>query len=610
MSMKIAAAMALAAAAFGDTTANEASSQPRHGYAQFGDLKYPPDFKHFDYVDPNAPKGGRLTTVGVFALNTFDSFNPFILKGDAAQGLDLTFDTLLTRAGDEPDSAYGLVAESVEVAPDRLSATFRIRADATFADGTPIMAADCVATFEALKTKGHPFYAQNQLRSVTGAQAIDGKTVRYAFEGTALRSLPGIVGALPILSAKQLSQRPFDESGLDPWLGSGPYRIGDYRQGAFITYVRRADYWGRDLPVNRGRWNFDEIRFEFFKERTAAFEAIKAGLLDVREDFTSKDWATGYNIAAVAEKRLLLSTLPDKNPSGTQGFWLNTRKAKFQDVRVRQALDLAFDFQWTNKNMFYDLYDRTTSFFENSPMAAKGKPSAAELKLLEPFRDKLAPAVFEEPYLPPVSDGSGNDRRLMRQAAKLLMDADWMYKGSQLVDAKGAPFEIEFLITDASSERLLAPFVDNLKRLGLVTSIRKIDPAQYERRRKSFDYDIVTARFTMALTPGPELGNFFASRSAKTEGSFNLSGIEDPVVDHLITRIAEASTRDDLVTAARALDRVLRAGHYWVPHWYKASHHIAAWDKFGRPPVKPDFDRGILDTWWFDAAKAARLKPN
>ncbi len=607
---RCAIAVSLVTALWTPAFANSGAGQVRHGLSAFGDLKYPPEFKHFDYVDPSAPKGGRMTTVGTGALTTFDSFNPFILKGDAAQGIELTFDSLMVRATDEPDSSYGLVAESVELAPDLASVTFKIRPTAVFANGKPITAADCVATFEILKTKGHPFYSRSLLRDIIKAEAVDDNTVRYSFSGTEVRSLPAIAGGLPILQKSEIGGRVFEDSSLEAWIGSGPYRIAEYRQGAFVSYTRRADYWGKDLPVNRGRFNFDEIRYEYFRDRTLGIQAVKAGILDVREEFTSKDWATGYDSPAVTEKRLLLETLPDKNPSGTQGFWINTRKAKFADIRVRQAIELAFDYEWTNRNLFYDLYSRTTSFFENSPMKAVGAPSSDELKLLEPLRKQLPPSVFGAPYLPPVSDGTGTDKKLMRQAVKLLDDAGWHMKDGRRTNAKGDVLEIEFPITDVTSERLLTPYVKNLQAIGIVTSIRKLDAAQYERRRKSFDYDIVSGRFSMSLTPGVELQSFFSSHSAATEGSQNLSGIADPAVDHLLTKIGEAKSREELNSAARALDRVLRAGNYWVPQWYKASHTIAVWDKFGRPASKPAFDRGIIDTWWFDEQKARKLKPN
>jgi microcin C transport system substrate-binding protein len=606
--------LALALSAPAPANANSGAGQVRHGVSSFGDLKYAADFKHFAYVNPDAPKGGRLITTSPFALNTFDSFNPFILKGDPVFHVaELTFDSLLVRAADEPDGYYGLAAETVELATDLKSVTFKLRAAATFSDGKQVTADDCVFSFKSIKEKGHPNQAR-MLEDVAAAEALDARTVRYTFKGTAMRNLPVVVGSLPILQKAQFETRAFDQSGLDPMIGSGPYKIGDYKQGAFVAFARRPDYWAKDLPVNRGRWNFDEVRYDYYRQRQIGLEAVKGGLIDIREEFTSKDWATSYDTTAVKEKKLLLETLPDANPSGTQGFWINTRKAKFQDVRVRRALDLLFDFEWTNRNLFYGLYNRTHSFFENSPMKAVGKPSDAELKLLEPFRDKLPKAVFEDVYLPPVSDGTGSDRKLMREASRLLGEAGWQTRQerseSVVRNAKGEALSIEFMINDTSSERLLAPFVKNLKAVGIETTIRVVDTAQYERRRKAFDYDIVTGRFTKSLTPGPELKSYYSSQAAATEGSFNLTGMAHPAIDALLDQIGAATSRADLELTARALDRVLRAGHYWVPQWNKASHTLALWDKFSRPPVKPAFDRGIVDTWWFDPAKAAKLKGN
>lgn len=586
------------------------ASDFRHGLSVFGDLKYTASFQHFDYVNPHAPKGGRLTTIGTASLTTFDSFNPFIRTGDAAQGVDeLTFESLMTRATDEPDSYYGLVAEGAAVAPDGMSVTFKLRPEARFSDGSQLTSADVAFSFATLKEKGHPNF-NRMLRDVASVEAVDPVTVRFVFAGGETRKLPMLVAGLPILKKAQFDTRKFDESGFEPLVGSGPYRIGEYKQGTFVTFVRRPDHWAKDLPVMRGRFNFDEVRYEYYKERIAGLEALKAGLLDLREEFTSKDWMTAYDVPAVKEKRLLLEMLPDKNPSGTQGFWINTRKAKFADIRVRRALDYAFDYEWTNKNLFYGLYHRTTSFFENSQMKAEGKPGATEHALLDPHRKELPASVFDAPYMPPVSDGSGNDRRLLREAARLLAEAGWQQKGGKLQNAAGEAFEIEFLTTDPTSERLLGPYVKNLVALGIAASIRKIDPAQFERRRKSFDYDITIARFVMSVTPGPELRAYFDSSSADVDASFNLSGIKNPVVDALLAKAAGATSRADLTTAVRALDRVLRAEHYWVPQWYKASHSLAYWDKFGRPAVKPAYDRGIIDTWWIDSEKAAKLKQN
>jgi microcin C transport system substrate-binding protein len=434
--------------------------------------------------------------------------------------------------------------------------------------------------------------------------------VRYTFTGQQTRDLPQVVAGLPILSKAYYATREFDQTTLEPPLGSGPYVIGDFKQGTFVSYQRRPDYWGKDLPVNRGRFNFDELRFEYFRDRTAQLESFKAGVFDLREEFTARDWATAYDIAAVKENRLLRLTLPDESPSGAQGFFLNTRRPKLADVRVRKALDYAFDFEWTNKNIFYNLYTRTSSFFENSDLKAEGKPSPAELALLEPYRAQLPPEVFGEPYKPPVSDGSGQDRKLLREAGRLLDEAGWQVKGGKRINAKGEALDIEFLITDPSSERILTPYVKNLQAIGVQTSIRRIDPAQYERRVKSFDFDVVITRYVLRLTPGVEVRTFWGSEAARTEGSYNLAGISHPAVDALIVKVSEAKSREELKTATSALDRVLRAGHYWVPHWYRPYHYIAYWDKYGRPVVKPRYERGIIHTWWYDADKAAKLKSN
>ena len=582
---------------------------PKHGLSAFGELKYAADFKNFEWVNPDAPKGGRLSTIGTAARTSFDSFNTFILKGDPAQGLEYVFDSLMARAYDEPDAVYGLVAQSTEVAADRSSVTFRLRPEARFADGSALTADDVVFTFDVLKEKGHPLY-RVQLRDITKAVALDAHTVRYTFTGTQTRDLPLVAASLPILSKAYYATREFDQTTLDPPLGSGPYRLDDFKQGAFVSFKRRDDYWAKDLPVNRGRFNFDELRFEYYRDRTAALESFKAGAFDLREEFTARDWATGYDIPAVKEGRLIRLTLPDESPSGAQGFFLNTRRPKLADIRVRTALDYAFDFEWTNKNIFYDLYTRTESFFENSDMKASGKPSPAELALLEPFRGQLPAEVFGEPYKSPVTDGSGQDRKLLRDAGRLLGEAGWQVKDGKRVNAKGEVLELEFLITDPSTERILAAYVKNLQAIGVQTTIRRIDPAQYERRVKTFDFDVVTTRYSLRLTPGVEIRTFWGREAAKTDGSYNLAGMSHPAIDALIVKVGEAGSREELNAATRVLDRVLRAGHYWVPHWYRPFHYIATWDRFGRPAVKPRYERGITHTWWYDAEKAAKLKAN
>jgi microcin C transport system substrate-binding protein len=590
-------------------TTHSHASERKHGLSAFGDLAYPANFEHFAYADPNAPKGGTFSLVGWGGVTTFNSLNNFILKGDAAQGLELLFDSLMVPAADEPDAVYGLVAESAEVADDGKSVTFHLRPEAKFADGTPVTADDVVFSFDILKSKGHPLYHQT-LQDVTKAEALDPHTVRYDFTGDLIRDLPLTVAALPIVSKAYYATRSFDETTLEAPLGSGPYLVDKIAQGRTIVYRRNPDYWAKDLPVNRGRWNFDKIRFEYFRDRTPAMEAFKAGTYDFREEFTSKVWATEYNFPAIRSGRVKTETLADETPSGTQGFFINTRRDQFKDQRVREALDLAFDFEWSNRNMFYGLYSRTQSYFENSPMKAEGEPSETERTLLSGLGAPVPDAALGPAYLPPKSDGSGQDRALLQQAGKLLDEAGWTVKNGARVNAKGEPLKVEVLMFEQAFERNAAPYVKNLKLLGIDASIRMVDPAQYQQRLKDFDFDVTTQRYVMRNTPGVELRSYFGSAAAKMSGALNLAGIADSAVDALIERVIAAKSRDELNTAARALDRVLRAGHYWVPHWYKASNNIAYWDKFSRPEIKPRFDRGILDTWWYDEAKAAKLTAN
>jgi microcin C transport system substrate-binding protein len=583
-----------------------AEAERRHGLSAFGDLAYPADFNHFAYANPDAPKGGVFSLIGWGGVTTFNSLNNYILKGDAAQGLELLFDSLMVPAADEPDAVYGLVAESAEVGDDGKSVTFYLRPEARFADGTPMTADDVAFSFDTLKEKGHPLYRQ-MLQDVVKVEALDPAMVRYTFQGDLVRDLPLTVATLPIFSKAYYASRPFDETTLEAPLGSGPYLVDSLAQGRTIVYRRNPDYWAKDLAVNRGRWNFDKIRFEYFRDRTAGMEAFKAGFYDFREEFTSKVWATEYDFPAIRAGKIKKEILPDDTPSGTQGFFINTRRAQLKDPRVRQALDLAFDFEWSNRNLFYGLYDRTQSFFENSPMKAEGEPSADERKLFDSLGVKVADEALGPAYLPPKSDGSGQDRNLLMQAGKLLDEAGYTVKNGVRVDDKGEPLKIEILMFEPAFERLAAPYLKNLKLLGIDARIRMVDAAQYQQRLKDFDFDITTQRYVMRNTPGVELRSYFGSAAAQMDGSLNLAGIADPAVDALIERVIGAKSREELNTAARALDRVLRAGHYWVPHWYKASNSVAYWDKFSRPATKPRFDRGILDTWWYDEAKAAKL---
>jgi microcin C transport system substrate-binding protein len=598
----------VAFATMAPAAADPAPEDARHGLSAFGALKYPHGFEHFDYVNPDAPVGGSMSMIGTAGITTFNSFNPFIIKGDAAQGMELLFDSLMTRAYDEPDAVYGLVAHSAKLEPDRSGVTFYMRPEARFADGSSVTAEDVVFTYETLKREGRPIY-NAMLRDVEKAEAIDGNTVRFTFDGPGKRRLPMMIAELPILSKAYFKEQPFNESTLTPPIGSGPYEIADFKQGSFVTLRRRNDYWGWDLPVNQGRYNLGELRYEYFRDRTAELEALKAGEFDLREEFTSKSWATEYDIAQVRSGRMKLLTLEDDRPSGAQGFFINTRREQFADRRVRRALDYAFDFEWTNRQLFYGLYERTQSYFENSPLKAEGKPSEAELALLEPYRDQLPERVFEEAYTPPKSNGSGRDRRLLRKASRLLTQAGWVIRDGQRVNAEtGEPLAIEFLIFSPTFERVIGPYVKNLDMIGIDARIRRVDPSQFQQRMKTFKFDITTQRFVLNQTPGPELRNYFGSAAAGANGSSNLAGISSPAIDALIDKVLAAQTRAGMQTAAQALDRVLRAGHYWVPQWYKTSHHLAFWDKFSRPEAKPPYNRGVIETWWYDEDKAARLE--
>ncbi len=578
----------------------------RHGLSTFGSLKYKADFTHLDYANPDAPKGGKLSMIGTEARVTFDSFNNYIRKGDPAQGLMYLYDSLMARAYDEADAVYGLIAHSAEIHNDKKGVTFYLRPEAKFADGVRVKASDVVFTIQTLKSKGHPRFRVS-LRDVDLVEAIDDLTVRFRFKGEQTRDLPQRVAELPVLPEHFYKKVPFEKAGLDLPLGSGPYKVGKFQQGRYVRLMRRDDYWAKDLPINKGRFNFDELRYEYFKDRGAEFEALKAGVFDLREEFTSKDWATKYKFDAIKKGKVIADTLRDDTPSGTQGFFINTRREKFKDIRVREAIGLAFDFEWTNKNLFYNLYTRTSSYFENSEFKATGKPSASELALLAPFSDKLNKSVFEEAKLSPKTNGTGQDRKNLRRASRLLKAAGYTMKKGVRANKAGEPLTIEFLTFSPSFSRIILPIIRNLKTLGIESTLRLVDPAQYQERLKNFDFDLTGSRFSMRLTPGVELRNFFGSKAAKQAASFNLAGINHPVVDHLIDKISSSSTREELVTACRALDRVLRSEFYWMPHWYKDSHNVAYWNKFSRPLKKPLYHRGIIDLWWFDKEKAARL---
>jgi microcin C transport system substrate-binding protein len=583
-----------------------------HGLSAFGDLAYPADFPHFRYVNPNAPKGGLFSQIGPDRLYnqnflTFNSLNTFILKGDAAQGMELTFATLLVRCGDEPDAMYGLAAEKVRRSPDGLVYQFFVRPGAKFHDGSPLTAQDVAFSLNILKEKGHPLISQ-ALRDFLGAKADDDVRVTAAFAPKRARDVPLFVAGLPIFSRAYYANRAFDQSTLEIPLGSGSYKVGRFEPGRYIEYQRVADWWGAELPVSRGQNNFDTLRFEYYRDRDVGFEGFSAQSYLFREEFTSRFWATRYDFPAVRDGRVLRDEIPDDTPSGAQGWFINTRRRQFADRRVREALNNAFDFEWTNKTIMYGSYKRTVSVFQNSEMMASGPPTPDEAALLEPFRGQLPAEVFGEPYTPPVSDASGEDRAMLRKAAQLLGEAGCPIANGKRVLADGTPFTLEFLIDEPSFQPHHMPLIRNLKVLGIDASLRIVDPVQYRARRDAFDFDVTIDRFSFSSTPGDSLRSFFSSQAAALKGSNNLAGIADPAVDALIETIIAAPSRPALVTACRALDRVIRSGRYWISNWYKASHWIAYWDVFGRPPAQPRYFRGIPEIWWYDSDKAAKIK--
>ena len=578
----------------------------RHGLSVYGDLKYGVDFAHFDYVNPDAPKGGTLSIVPstwYFNQNphTFNTLNTLVLKGDAPVGLHIIYDTLMTGAADEPDSVYGLVARRVRISDDGNAYTFFLRPQARFHDGSPLTADDVVFSFDIIKAKGYPDLARtlHDMKAIT-RDGDDAVTVHLK-PGHA-RTLPvEIASSIPILPKAWYDTRDFTATTLERPLASGPYKVGKFKPGSFIDYERVKDYWARDLPVMRGAYNFDIYRMNFFRDSNVAFEAFKAHGYNLREEYSSKTWATGYDFPALADGRVVREKLPKTGPDGRQGWYLNTRRSKLADRRVREALIYAFDFEWTNKTLMYGSYTRTVSFFQNTDMMAEGVPDAAELTLLEPFRGQVRDEVFGEPFTPPVTDGSGHNRKNLRHARQCLEQAGWVLKDGQLRNAAGEAFTFEILETSPVWERICLPYIKQLKSLGISAKFRLVDAAQYQSRIKDFDFDAVARNWV--LLPGIVDGDklFFDSEQADQPGSVNLSGIRDPVVDSLLQTAIDAKSREKMATAGRALDRVLRSGRYFVPHWHDDYYKLAYWDVFGHPAAPPPrYSRGYgaVETWW------------
>ncbi len=605
MMLKLSAALLAGLILASPVLARADAGETVSGLAMYGAPKYGPGFTHFDYVNPNAPKGG---TVRLAALGTYDSFNPFIVKGLPAAGIEQTFDTLLTASADEPFSEYGLVAESMEVPPDRGWVVFNLRPQARFHDGSPITADDVLFSFQILRAKGSPNY-RAYYQNVVKAEKLADRKVRFTFAPGDNRELPLILGQLPILSKKYWQHRAFDQTTLEPPLGSGPYQVASFDAGKRVVLQRVKNYWAKDLPVNRGLYNFDRIQIDYYRDSTVALEAFKAGDYDYRPENESKKWATAYDFPAVRNGEVLVRTFPNQRPTGMQGYVFNLRRPLFRDDRVRNALSYAFDFEWTNKNLFYGQYQRTASYFSNSDLAATGLPRGEELQVLEPLKAEVPPQVFTTVYQPPGTDGSDYGvRKNLHIAAALLRQAGWVVKDGHLVNgATGQPFRFEILLDQPVWERITLPFVQNLKRLGISASVRTVDSAQYKNRLDNFDFDMVVDVKPESLSPGNEQREFWGSASADQPGSANLAGVKNPAVDRLIAELVAAPDRPALVARTHALDRVLLWNHYVVPQWNYTKVRTARWDRFGRPSELPKYGQsGWPSLWWFDAERAAR----
>ncbi|MFN0265249.1 extracellular solute-binding protein [Tepidamorphus sp. 3E244] len=581
----------------------------KHGLSLFGELKYPADFQHFDYVNPDAPKGGRFrrATVG-----SYDTLNPFNIKGSPAALSTIIYDRLLSDSADEASSEYGLLAEAVKHPPDFSSVTFRLREEARWHDGTPITVDDVIWSLSALK-EAHPFY-NAYYRNVTGVVASAPGEVTFTFDQTGNRELPLIVGQMPVLPKAFWEgqdaggeARDFKASTLEPPMGSGPYRIGEVNTGRSITYERVEDYWGKDLPVNVGMNNFDELSIEYFRDLNVMVEAFKADTFDFHIENSAKRWATEYEFPAVKRGDVVIDTFRTKQAEPMQGFVFNTRLEKFSDPRVRQAFNYAFDFEWMNENVFFGQYARTESYFQGSELQAKGLPGEKELALLEPLRGKVPEEVFTTEYKNPVGGGTREMRKNLRDAKDLLEQAGWTIQDGVLKNEAGEAMTIEFLTTSKDSERILGPYIQSLQRLGIKGTIRLVDTPQYQQRTDSFTFEAITASFGQSLSPGNEQRDYWSSPAADSRGSRNVIGIKDEAVDTLVDAIVYAVDRDSLIAAARALDRVLLWNHYLVPQFYSADIRTARWDRFAMPETMPDY-RFITDNWWWNAERADEIK--
>ncbi len=595
--------VALAALAALALASSEAPAAPAHGIAMHGEPKYGPDFTHLDYVNPDAPKGGTMRRA---ATGTFDNLNPFIIKGVAAHGRHHVFESLLKRTWDEPFSLYGLIAESIEVPDDRSSIAFTLRPEARWHDGSPITVDDVIFSWETLKEQGRPNH-RLYYGKVREIERPDARTVRFVFDSaTPDRELPLILGLMPIVPKAYYASVAFDETTLTPPLGSGPYTIESVDAGRSIVYRRNPDYWGGDLPINRGQHNLERISYDYYRDDDVMMEAFRAGEYDLRLERSATRWATGYDFPAVDDGRVRLEQLPHGRPSGMFALVFNTRRDIFAERAVRYALSLAFDFEWVNRALLQGAYVRTHSIFDNSELGARGLPEGGERALLEPHRDRLPPELFDTPYHAPAVEGGL--RKNLAAARHLLAEAGWEVREGALVRASdGLPLAFEILLANPGNEKIALAFARNLERLGIEARVRTVDTAQYQYRRNVYDFDMIVYRWGMSLSPGNEQAFYWGAEAADEEGTRNYPGIRDPAVDDLIARMTEARAREDFVDVVRAMDRVLMWGHYLVPLYHLNDDRYAYWDKYGRPEVTPVYG-AVLDTWWEEPGKAEALE--
>lgn len=597
------AMIAIATPAFADVTIS-------HGYSAFGDLKYGPDFTHFDYANPDAPGGGTMSQRQLYGTPTFNSLNAFIIKGDSAPEVGIhMYDSLMVRAYDEPDAMYGLIAETIEYPEDLSYVIFNLRKEARFHDGEPVTAQDVIFTVTALKTEGHPYY-RNLLTDVVSMTAEDDLRVRIELAPGAGSGFLGDLAELPVLPEHFYDEVPFNDSWLTTPVGSGPYVLDTLDAPRTIKFCKDPDYWADGLAVNAGKNNFDCFAYEYFVDDTVGLEAFAVGEYLMRVENRAANWATAYDFPAVQQGWVKQVVLPDGRPANAQGIWFNMRQPVLQDQRVRQALEYAFNYEWTNETLFYGSYKRTDSFFENTEMEASGIPSGAELMILEEFRDQLPPEIFTEPpHSPYPGNSTPRDRAALRQASALLEEAGWVVGDDGIRrNAAGEILTLEFPDDSRSLERVITPFIENVRSLGIDITFEILDPSTWSERRESFDFDLSLTGWGVSVTPGAELRAFYGSAAAAASGSNNLTGIADPVVDALIERVVIADSREDLTVAANALDRVLRSKNIWIGNWHLGAHRVAIWDVFGMPeePAVYDFNRGV-EFWWFDREKYEAL---